>query len=203
VDIGDLFGDLFGGGATRGARPGAQGFRSARRGPRPGPDVEAEISVTLRDVAEGAKKNLRIAPPGDEPRTVNVTIPAGVEDGMRLRLAGQGGKGEQHAANGDLYVIVRVASDPNLTRHGRDLECEVPVPFATAALGGKVRVPTLKGQADLTVPAGTQGGQVLRLRGMGLPRFKETARGDQLVRVRITVPTTLTEEQRQAIEKLR
>lgn len=138
-----------------------------------------------------------------KPRTVAVNIPAGVESGMRLRLAGQGDAGESGAPSGDLYVHVDVALDPRFERQGANLTCEVPVAFADAALGAKIRVPTLHGEANLTIPAGTQPGQTLRMRGLGLPNPGGLGKGDQLVRVKVSVPKHLTPEQRAAIEKLR
>ena len=138
-----------------------------------------------------------------ENRTVSAKIPAGAEDGLRLRLAGQGGAGMRNGPAGDLYVEIEVIPDPRFTRQNDDLLCEVTVPFTGAALGTTIRVPTLQGQVDLRVPEGTQPGQVLRMRGLGMPRLNGTCRGDQKVRVQVSVPKRLTKEQRTILERLR
>lgn len=135
--------------------------------------------------------------------TVAVNIPAGIESGTRLRLAGQGNAGLRGGPPGDLYVTVTVKSDPVFARDGQDVVCEVPVTFAEAALGATLRVPTLTGKADLKIPEGTQSGQSFRLRGLGLPAVKGTRKGDQRVRVVVEVPKRLTREQRELMEKLK
>lgn len=137
-----------------------------------------------------------------ESRTVSVTIPAGAETGTRLRLAGQGHAGERGAPAGDLYVITRVQDDPVFKQQGTDLVCETSVTFAQATLGATVRVPTLDGHVDLKVPAGTQPGSMFRLRGLGMPSLSHGGRGDLLVRVQVQVPTRLSREQRDLIERL-
>ncbi len=138
-----------------------------------------------------------------ESRTVTVTIPAGADTGTRLRLAGQGNAGEAGAPSGDLFVVVNVLKDAFFERSGNDVVCEAPITFAQAALGDTIRVPTLKGQADLRVPAGTQSGQVLRLRGLGLPAFRGRGKGDQLVRVQVEVPTRLSREAEEVVRRLK
>lgn len=135
-------------------------------------------------------------------RTVGFQAPLGVEDGVRLRLAGQGEPGLRGGKAGDLYVRVRVVPHPVFSRRGEDMHCAVSVPFPTAALGGEVEVPTLDGPANLRVPPGTQGGTVLTLRGKGLPRLGRSGRGDLLVEVKISVPGDLTRQQRKLLEEL-
>ncbi len=134
-------------------------------------------------------------------RVISVKIPAGIEEGAVLRLAGQGEPGSLGGPPGDLFVEVHLAPDPRFERRGRDLWTEVEVPFKIAALGGKISVPTLKGTAEVTVPPGTSSGQVLRLRGQGLPG-KGGVRGDLMVRVLVTVPRHLSEKQKEAIRSL-
>lgn len=134
-------------------------------------------------------------------RELALTVPAGVQDGARLRLAGEGEPGQNGGPRGDLYVQIVVEPDRFFTRKGSDLVCEVPVPFHTAALGGKVRVPTLNGTADLSVPAGTQSGTGLRMAGLGAPR-PGGGTGDQIVRVMVEIPTRLTRKQRELIEQM-
>ncbi len=132
-------------------------------------------------------------------RTVSLQVPAGVEEGMRLRLSGRGEPGNPP---GDLYARIRVLPHPLFQREGADLTCEVQVPFPTAALGGSAEVQTLDGREKLRIPAGTQGGTVLTLRGKGLPRFGRSGRGDLHVEVKISVPRDLTRQQRKLLEEL-
>lgn len=134
-------------------------------------------------------------------KRLEVRIPAGVQDGSKIRLAGEGltGRGGQR---GDLYLIVRMRPHPAFERKGDDLYVDVDVPYTTAALGGEVRVPTLKGSVTMKVPAGTQGGQVFRLAGQGMPRLKGGGYGDLYARVRITVPRTLTARERELLQQL-
>jgi molecular chaperone DnaJ len=134
-------------------------------------------------------------------RTLSVRIPAGVEDGMRLRVAGEGEAGIAGGPPGDLYVVIRVRPHPLFVREGSDLVCEVPIPFVHAALGAEIEVPTLEGVVTMRIPEGTQSGKVLRLRGKGLPAVAGGARGDQLVRLFVEVPSRLTKSQRELLEK--
>jgi len=138
-----------------------------------------------------------------ETRTVSVSVPAGADSGMRLRLSGQGNAGESGAPAGDLFVVIEVQPDPFFTRKGVDLECEAPVTFAEATLGGTIRVPTLEGQANLRIPAGTQTGRTFRMRGLGLPGEHGRRQGDQLVRVVIEAPEKISAEQEALIKRLR
>ncbi len=132
---------------------------------------------------------------------VAVDIPAGVEEGMRLRVSGQGDVGEPGAPRGDLFVVIREAEHKVFTRSGTDLVTEVPFSFAQLALGDKVEVPTLRGKVEMQIPAGTQSGKVFRLRGQGLPPLDGGARGSQLVRVFLEVPTKLTDRQRDLLRE--
>jgi molecular chaperone DnaJ len=134
-------------------------------------------------------------------RTLKVRIPAGVEDGMRLRVSGEGEAGVSGGPPGDLYVVVHVRPHPLFVREGGDLHCEVPIPFVHAVLGAEIEVPTLEGKVTLRVPEGTQSGKILRLRGKGLPSLGSSARGDQLVRIFVEVPTSLTDRQRELLEE--
>ena len=138
-------------------------------------------------------------------RQVKVRIPAGVEDGQRIRVKGRGAPGEATAPAGDLYVIVHVGHDPRFGRRGRNLTTVAHLSFAEAALGTQITVPTLDEPVTLKVPAGTQPGTQLRVRGRGVPAGsgkKAAAAGDLLVKVELTVPKDLTEDQRAAVEAL-
>jgi molecular chaperone DnaJ len=134
-------------------------------------------------------------------REVAVTIPPGVDDGMQLRLSGEGEAGPHGGARGDLYVEVHVKEHPLFRRSGEDVLLELPIGFAQATLGAEIEVPTLKGKSKLTVPKGTQSGTMLRMRGQGLPRLDGYGVGHQLVRVMVEVPTKLTAEQDELLRK--
>lgn len=134
-------------------------------------------------------------------RTVGLQVPLGIEDGVRLRLAGQGEPGLRGGETGDLYVRVRVMPHPVFSRRGENLHCAVSVTFPTAALGGEVEVPTLDGKERLRVPAGTAAGTALTLKGKGLPRLGRSGRGDLHVAVKIAVPERLTREQRKLLQE--
>ncbi len=132
---------------------------------------------------------------------LNVRIPPGVETGSRLRSAGNGEAGIQGGGAGDLYIVLTVADHEIFERHGHDLFCEIPIKFTLAVLGGTIEVPTLFGKASLKIPHGTQSGTTFRLRGKGMPHLRGGGQGDQLVRVHVEVPTSLTAEQRRALEE--
>lgn len=132
-------------------------------------------------------------------RTLTVEIPAGVEEGQRIKLSGEGEAGERGGPAGDLYVFLSVRDDDFFERHGYDVLCEVPISFVQAALGDEIKVPTLEGTAKLRVPEGTQSGTMLRLRGQGIPRLRGHGRGDQLVRIRVVTPTKLNAKQKEAL----
>jgi molecular chaperone DnaJ len=134
-------------------------------------------------------------------RTLSLKIPAGVETGSRLRLAGEGEPGVYGGPPGDLYVFLTVQDHPFFKRGGDDILCEVPITFVQAALGAKIEVPTLKEKATLKIPAGTQSGKVFRLRGLGVPNVRGHGVGDQLVRVQVEVPTKLTPKQKELLEE--
>jgi molecular chaperone DnaJ len=131
-------------------------------------------------------------------KTIQVTIPKGIEEGSRLRVTGEGDGGRRGAPSGDLYVVVQLDPDPFFTRDGSQVVCEVPVTFANAALGGKVEVPTLTGTAKVTVPEGTQNSAQLRLKGQGLPK-SNGARGDQIVQIVVEIPRKLSARQKELI----
>jgi molecular chaperone DnaJ len=134
-------------------------------------------------------------------RHIKVKIPAGVDNGSRLRLHGEGEAGERGSGRGDLYIVIYVRPHEIFERHDGDISCEVPVSFATAALGGEVEVPTLEGRIMMKIPPGTQGNKVFRLRGKGIQRLHDYGRGDELVRVQIDVPANLSAEQKRVLKE--
>ncbi|MEI6493734.1 MAG: DnaJ C-terminal domain-containing protein, partial [Verrucomicrobiota bacterium] len=132
---------------------------------------------------------------------VKIKIPAGIDSESRLRSSGGGEAGLRGGPSGDLYVVLHIKEHDVFVRDGMDLRCEVPLPFATAALGGEIRVPTLEGAVNLKIPAGTQSGAVFRVRGHGMPGLHSTARGDILTHAQVEVPSRLNHEQREALLK--
>ena len=132
---------------------------------------------------------------------IKLKIPAGIADGSRLRSSGNGEAGIRGGAPGDLYVVIHIREHPVFQREDDNLYCEVPVSFSLAALGGEIPVPTLEGKANLKVPAGTQSGQVFKLRGKGVANVNARDRGDLFARLLVEVPTRLNHEQRQKLEE--
>jgi len=135
-------------------------------------------------------------------RTVEVNVPAGVEDGTRMRYQEQGDAGVNGGPAGDLYVVLHVKAHPFFEREGKDLFCSVPVSFAQAALGAEITIPTLDGEYKLKVPEGTQSGTVLRVRGKGVPSIRGGGKGDLHVQVRVQTPGKLTKRQRELLAEL-
>ncbi|MEW6436490.1 MAG: DnaJ C-terminal domain-containing protein [Pseudomonadota bacterium] len=178
-DAGDLFSELFG--AAR--RGGAGGSQQSRTSVPRGEDVSAEINVSLREAVHGGKSRVTL-PTG---RTLEVSVPAGVEDGQTIRLKGQGHPSAYGGEAGDALVTVKIAKHPYFRVDNRDLRLDLPLTLYEAVLGAKVNVPTLDGKVELTVPAGSNGGRTLRLRGKGLPNPGGTP-GDLLVTLRIVLP---------------
>jgi molecular chaperone DnaJ len=135
-------------------------------------------------------------------RTMEIQVPAGIADGQRIRMSGQGSVGGPGAPNGDLYVLVRVRPDERFVREGDDLITALDVPASQAALGAALTVPTLDGDAPVELPAGTQPGEILTLRGQGMPGLRRGRRGDLRVVVNVLVPRRLSAEQRELLEQL-
>jgi DnaJ-class molecular chaperone len=198
----DFFTTFFGGGFG-GAESAARGGTRGRSRTRKGRDVEHEIELSLEDAYHGTMRRLSLKHDGHT-RTVDVRIPAGVGDGSRVRISGEGEPGTGGAASGDLYLRVRLAPHPLFERKGRDVYVKVPLPVTTAALGGEVEVPTIAGKAvRLRIPALTQNGQVFRLKGYGMPTVnKNEDKGDAYARVEAQLPTQLTPEERSHYEAL-
>ncbi len=136
-------------------------------------------------------------------RSVTVKIPPGVHDGQAVRLSGEGEAGQQRAARGDLYCYVKVKKHPFLLREDYNLLCELPVSFAMSALGGAVEVPTLEGIEAVDLPAGTQPGDTIQIRGKGLPRLGRSGRGNLYVRIAVEIPRKLNKQQKQLLEEFR
>jgi DnaJ-class molecular chaperone len=216
----DFF-DVFFSGIGRRQTASGQGFA------RPGQDLETTIELNLRDVYDGGKKAVslqiedlcpRCHGTGTEAghlcpvchgtgrvllnRRFEVTIPKGIGEGQRIRLAGQGGAGINGGPNGDLYLIVRLQDDPTYKRKGDDLYVDLPVSIYDLVLGGDVNVPTLSGQVAMTIPAGTQNNRLLRLSGRGMPQVKGKGSGDQYVRLIGQLPQNLSDKEKKLFKEL-
>ena len=134
-------------------------------------------------------------------RTLSVKVPAGVDDGDRIRLSGEGEAGRNGGPSGDLYVELRVSKHKIFERDGANLACEIPISFRTATVGGDVELPTLDGNVSLKVPAGTQSGKIFRLRGKGVTTVRDSRQGDLFAQVAVETPVNLTAEQQELLEK--
>jgi curved DNA-binding protein len=184
--FGDLFGDLMG--------------RARRqRGPVKGPDLESEITIDFASAVRGATLELRPQGTGGSP--VTVRIPAGADEGSRVRIPGQGGPSPSGGARGDLVLTVHVTPHAFFRREGDDLHLDLPITLGEAYHGAKVRVPTAEAEVNLKVPEGTQSGQVVRLRGKGVARKGRTA-GDLYVHFLIHIPTERNEEVDKLVDQL-
>jgi len=134
-------------------------------------------------------------------QALNIKIPAGVDNGSRLKLRGEGERGQNGGPPGDLYVVLSVDRHPLFVREDNDIVCEVPITFSQAALGAEIEVPTLAGTVRTKIPPGTQSGHVFRLKGKGAPDVRGRGHGDELVRVTVEVPRRLTAKQRELLEE--
>lgn len=193
----DFFSTFFGEG-QRGGRA------QARRAPRGGADLEQPIEITLAEAYRGATRQFELQLPGGQTRRIEVKVPPGVDNGSRVRVAGQGQPGQAGGAAGDLYLVVAVLPDRRFERRGDGLYHRLTAPWTVLLLGGEIHVPAVDGRTlALTVPAGTQDGRVFTLRGQGMPRLGgPSRRGDLLVEVHARLPERLTARQRELIEEL-
>ncbi len=135
-------------------------------------------------------------------KTLSVKVPAGIDDGDRIRLSGEGEAGRNGGPPGDLYVEIRVRPHKLFSRDGADLSCEVPISFTTAALGGSVELPTLDGHVSLKIPPGTQSGKLFRLRGKGVATVRDPRKGDLFAQVAVETPVNLTSQQKELLQQL-
>lgn len=189
-DFSDFFESIFGRG-----RGGAQG----RGGPRRGSDLQARITVSLASAFAGARERITLRDPVQGERTLEVKIPAGIEPGKQIRLSGQGNPGMSGGPAGDLLLEVNVREDSRFKLEGHTITAVVPITPWEAALGATVKVPTLAGEVELRVPAGSGSGSKLRLRGRGWPG---KIAGDQIVVLEIQTPRAETDEQKQFYESM-
>ncbi len=207
----DFFSFFFGGGMPgmggMGTQPGTrtrQRRPGARQATRQGRDVEEPVQITLEEAYRGATRVLEFQEPNGNVRRLEVKIPAGVDNGSRVRIAGQGTPGMGGGPSGDLYLVVQVAPNQQFERKGDDLYVQIPVGLYTAVLGGEADVPTLKGtRLKLRIPPETQSGRTFALRGQGMPRFKVPDQfGTLFATVNIRIPTNLTEREQELFREL-
>ena len=231
-DFSDFFRTIFGDLGARTGRGGRGGFEDlfggvegARRSRTRGDDVQANVEISLEEAHHGARKSFTIET--DEPcavchgagnvggkscetcggggwqrsrRQLDVKIPAGVRTGQRVRVSGEGGGGA--SARGDLFLVVTVSPHPFYERRGDDVKLELPITAVEAALGAPIEVPTLRGKVSMKIPPATSSGRTFRLPGYGMPKLKG-GNGDQLVTVKIVMPTNLTDDERRLYEQLK
>src|SRR5579875_2804168 len=219
----DFFETLFGDTIGR-----TSGRRRTQPQPQRGQDYEHPIQVKLREAYNGTKRNIDVqieercptcggtgvngtgvcpncfgSGRVERKKTLEVKIPAGVHDGSRVRMAGQGSPGVAGGPAGDIYLLIHVAPDPRFEIDGQNLRTEVEVPLYTALLGGEVPVQAIDRQVSLTIPPETQNGQLFRLRGLGMPSLKGGKKGDLLAKVKVVLPSKLGSEERELFERLR
>lgn len=218
------FEDLFGGGgggfsgySSGGGFGGFGGFEDlfgrqstrAHEYPAKGEDRQGSITIDFMESVKGGKENITLnvtEPDGNgryvtRPVTLEVNIPAGIREGQKIRIPGKGEPGVFGGPAGDLYLEVKVAPDRTFTRENNDIIVEVPVDAVDAALGTTIDVPTLDGTVEMKVPAGIQSGQKMRLKGKGVSTSKGT--GDEFVKIKITVPKNMDEQEKALFEKIR
>ena len=182
-NFGDVFGDVF---SRQGpGKPQAQAS-----------DMRIKLIVSFMEAVYGTEKQVNV-----QGKNITIKIPAGIKDGQTLRLQGQGGRALGSRTSGALLVTISVEPNPDFKREGLDLITQVAIPFTLAALGGKVRVPTLTGQINLTIPHGSQSGSQLRLRGQGIVD-SAGRKGDLRVLVQVEIPKSLTQKQRDLLNEL-
>jgi molecular chaperone DnaJ len=218
-DMDSIFAELFGSSRSR------TGYR--RTQPKRGQDLESPVKVTLEEAYSGTKRMISLQDEDPCPtcqgtgqiqnvlcgtcrgagvvpriRRLEVTIPPGVNNGSKVRIAGKGHPGYQGGPNGDLFLKISVMSHSLLERQGDNLSVNVNVPVTVAVLGGEVQVPTLKSKLALKIPPVTQNGRVFRLTGQGMPHLGSTARGDLLAKINVVLPTNLSEKEKDLFKKL-
>jgi curved DNA-binding protein len=188
-DFSDFFNSMFGGGPAGGGRQ-SQRYR--------GQDMNAKLQLSLRDIMESKKQTITV-----NGKNIRLTIPAGVENGQTIKIAGHGGPGANGAPAGDLYIEFSIPDDPEFKRVGNDLYRTINIDLYTAVLGGEITADTLTGKVKLKVPAGTQNNTKVKLKGKGMPVYKKHDQfGDLYLTYNVLIPAHLTTRQRELFEEL-
>jgi curved DNA-binding protein len=189
----DIFSRIFGGGFQGGGR-----YRPRKQR---GEDYSMDLPITFREAAQGGEKRVSFLRDGEK-EELSVKIPPGIENEAKLRVQGKGAKGLQGGPAGDLYLTIKVGTDPVFAREGDDIIVERDIRFCEAALGASLEVPTLEGSKRVKVPAGIQPGTKIRLKGFGFPHMGKTSKGDLYVKINVKIPVHLTASQKKLIEEL-
>ncbi|WP_028866278.1 DnaJ C-terminal domain-containing protein [Psychromonas aquimarina] len=184
----DIFGDMFG-----------QQRRQHQPRPEKGTDLLYSVELTLDEAVNGCHKEVKLP---NNPQLLKVTIPAGIDQGQRVRIPGKGNPGTLGASRGDLLVEIDLIEHELFKREGNDLHCLIPTSFPTAALGGTMKVPTFDGYINIKIPKGTQTGRKFRIKSKGIKAMKGNVSGDLIYEVIINTPTSLTAEQETLLTQL-
>jgi len=193
INVEDILSDLFGRGGGRASRAGHAGRRKKQRGA----DISYTAPIDFLDVAKGAKKRIRLS----DGKVLNMTIPPGTTDRQTLRLRGQGAASVGGGSPGDAYVEVHIAPHAFFTRKDDNVHLELPITLQEAVLGATVDVPTVHGKVSMKIPPGSNTGTTLRLKGKGIANRKSGGKGDQYVRLKITLPEKPDTELRDFVER--
>ncbi|MBM3223114.1 MAG: J domain-containing protein [Candidatus Tectomicrobia bacterium] len=188
--FGSIFEDLLGGSRQR-----------TQQAPVAGQDLEHVVEISFEEAMRGTTTQVQITRREGGSERLQVKIPPGVDTGSKVRVAGKGDPGKHHGVAGDLYIVMRVRPHAYFAREGNDILCTVPVTLSEVLLGAKIEVPTIDGKTAVTLPAGTQNGRRLRLRGKGAPALHGGGRGDQYVTVQVVLPETLDMRSRELLEE--
>lgn len=186
-----------GSGEKQSQRTGWKSRRTAEKGQ----DIESKLTITLREVFFGTERSLRLQSQDGKLRTINVKIPKGIKDGGKIRVTGEGGKSGAGGASGDLYLLIEISPHHFFTRKEDNLYCEIPVTVKEAIFGAAIDVPTFAGPVSVKLPAGTQSGRTLRLKGKGMPQIKSVDFGDLYAKIKIVIPENMTAQQKKHLEE--
>lgn len=202
VDLDDIFGDIFGfGGAKRGRRRGQVNHdfgRGTRQGSRAGSDIHWKLPISFMEAVNGTEKQILLS----DGKKIKVKIPAGMDTGSKIRLAGKGNPGVLGGESGDLIIESEVKSHEYFKRENDDIHLHVDVSFLEALKGAKIKVPTISVSVELKIPVGSQSGQVMRLKGKGVKSLKGSEYGDQFIHLQVKYPANLSDKDSTEIAKI-
>ncbi|MHB1252955.1 MAG: DnaJ C-terminal domain-containing protein [Candidatus Humimicrobiaceae bacterium] len=194
------FSSSYGAADSTGKQNQRTGWRS-RSTVQKGQDTQSKLTITLREAYYGTERSLKLQNQDGKIRTINVKIPKGIKDGGKIRVTGEGGKSASGGASGDLYLLIEISKNHFFTRKEDNLYCEIPVTIKEAIFGATIGVPTFAGNVSVKLPAGTQSGKTLRLKGKGMPLVKSTEAGDLYAKIKIVIPENMTAEQKKQLEE--
>lgn len=180
----------------------SHGYTRQQTTKRKGDDQSIKLELTIEEAFRGVTRKLDISIPGRSPKRLEVKIPANVRDGSKIRMSGEGSPGKNGGPAGDLFLVVTIKPHPFFKIENDDINSEILITPSEAVLGREIEVPTLDGPVKMVIPPGTQNDKILRLRGKGMPHQKKEGRGDQFVKVKINVPTLISEEEKKLYQEL-